>query len=1311
MRRRTTSWRTSRRPVMLGALAALIGLVAMPLVTTATAAHADPAYVSDPASYVNTLNGTGSGGANVGSINNFPGPATPFGMVQFSPDTTNTYAGYSHDNSTLKGFSLTHASVGCTAFGDIPILPTTGAVGSTPWTTTATIAHDSSEVGSPGYYAADLTNSGIKAELTASTRTGLATFTFPSGATSNLFVRPGASINGDSAAALSTVDDQTVTGSATTGGFCGKNNSYTVYFAMKFDTPFASTGTWNESSVSASSTSVDSPHAGAYYTFPAGTTTLHVKVSLSYVSTAGALANMQAEVPGFDAAALRAQTAQEWNDALGKVKVAGQNQDDLKTFYTSLYRSMLHPNTFNDVDGRYIGFDGTTYSVPSGHTQYANFSDWDTYRSLAPLQAMLFPDRASDMAQSLVNDAEQSGSFPRWELANASTGQMTGDSETALISSLYAFGAKDFDTSTALNYMVKGATDGGTGLNGYVERPGLATYLKDGYAPQTKDFQADHAIAGASVTLEWSVDDFAIGRFASALGQTDIGSQFQTRGQNWQNLFNPTTGYISPRSASGQFADGPGYVTPGSGQFGQAGFDEGNAAQYLWLVPQNVAGLTTALGGDAAVADRLDSFFTQLNVGPNEPYMWAGNEPNFQTPWLYNYVGQPWKTQQVVDRIRTTLFSDSPDGEPGNDDLGAQSSWYVWAALGLYPTTPGTDLLTVNTPTFDQEELDLSGGRTITISANGASTGSRYISGLSVNGSAQQKTYLPESVLAKGGDVDFTLSSTHDTSWGTAPDDAPPSFADGSASFVANASPSLVSATPGSAATIMVAAQRLTGSDDSYTVAVTAPAGLSAGSIPVGRFDTSGAGTTPITLTAAKSTPNGYYTVDVAVTSGSRTVHASVTVKVARTFSMAAAANTVGTASESDTGVGDFDAAGNSYSREQLASVGLAPGATGKVGSLHFTWPSSPEGAPDAVNPTGQTIDLQGEVHSIAFIGAGINGGASDTAVATLDDGSTMPVDFSFGDWVLPTSDGSPAFGNSVVAKMSHRNAVTQVQGAYLFATTPATAPDGRTIVSVQFPTDSKERVFAIATDVAPATNTATQLTTSAASVASGSSLTLTAKLTPAQAAGSVEFFDGGASLGDAVVKNGSATLAVKPKSTGEHDYLASFSPSDDTAFIASSSAVVPVTVTGATPPPHRATLTVSESSVPAGGSLSVSGTGFAADSEVAMTLHSQPLGLGTATTNGDGSFVTTVTIPSQTAPGKHTLEAATSDGVAVSVEVTVTAKGTAATGGPSSATSNLAETGSSGIVELAFAALLTIALGSVALIVTSRVRRRRRTV
>jgi predicted alpha-1,2-mannosidase len=847
----------------LAAVLAAVLLVCMLASATPTAYDA-PKFVVNPVDHVDTLIGTGTSGQTVGEINNFPGASVPFGMVQYSPDTVDNYAGYDHANGQATGFSMTHASVGCAAFGDISMLPTTTPISSEPWNASEQIAYDRTEVGVPGYYTVRFPATGVTAELTATTRIGVGRFSYPGkGQPALFYVRSGGSLAGNSAASIQIGEDNTtITGSATSGGFCGKNNVYTVYFVMKFSRPFESYGTWDGYSVSAGARRAYSSYTGSsggYVEFPAGSM-VEVQTALSYVSVDGARANLVAE-GGASFDDVRAAASTRWSATLSRIGVAGADADDVKTFYTALYHSLLHPNTFNDVDGRYIGFDGDIHTVAAGHTHYANFSDWDTYRGAAALHGLLFGEQASDMAQSLVNDAKQSGSFPRWALANAATAQMTGDSVVPLIVNLYAFGAKDFDTRAALHYMVNAALEGGVGRYGYVERPAIATYLRRGYLPLTTASCVGGSIPSASITLEWSVDDFAISQFADALGNSAVAAKFQNRAQYWQNLFNPTTRYISPRNAIGFFSDGPGVVQPAAGCFSQLGFDEGNAEQYVWYVPHNVSGLMTALGGRKAVAERLDRFTRKLNAGPDEPYLWAGNEPGFGVPWLYNYVGQPWKTQQLVDRVRSKLFGPTPDGEPGNDDLGAMSSWYVWAALGLYPSTPGTPILTVNTPLFDRIVIAFPAGKSMKISAPGASGRNRmkYISGLTINGQAIARTYLPEAITHIGGELAFALSAKPNQVWGTAESSAPPSFGAGSLAVTVNVSPAVLAMAPGSTRTVTVNAQRMINGPGAYTISATSyNDGITAASVS-GQFAADGSATARVAITVAQSVSHGYY--------------------------------------------------------------------------------------------------------------------------------------------------------------------------------------------------------------------------------------------------------------------------------------------------------------------------------------------------------------------------------------------------------------------------------------------------------------------
>jgi predicted alpha-1,2-mannosidase len=868
----------SRRSVIafLAIIAIVVVFMAFVAAAPQNAYDGEPGLVANPVDHVDTLIGTGTGGETVGEINNFPGATVPFGMVQYSPDTVGNYAGYNYGNPRSTGFSMTHASVGCAAFGDISMLPTTTPIGSQPWNAWERIAHDDTEQGVPGYYTVRFPASGVTAELTATTRTGIGRFRYPRNGRSALFhVRSGASLAGNSRSTIQIGDDNTtITGWATSGGFCDKNNTYTVYFAMKFSQPFTSYGTWDGYTVYAGARSAASPYAGGYVAFPAGSV-VEVRTAISYVGIDGAQANLEAEgKASFHDA--RAAAISQWNATLSCIAVAGRNADNIETFYTSLYRSLLHPNTFNDVDGRYIGFDGFIHSVAEGHTQYTNFSDWDTYRGVAALQGLLFPKQASDMAQSLVNDAEQSGSFPRWALANSATGEMTGDSVVPLIVNLYAYGGKDFDLQTALRFMVNAATNGGVGLGGYVERPGIATYLQLGYLPDTAGFGA-----GASVTLEWSVDDFAISRFAESLGDTATAAEFQNRAQYWQNLFNPSTRYISPRDTTGFFPSGPGFVESPLG-FAQEGYDEGNAEQYVWWVPQNVAGLVTALGGRAAVAGRLDRFTKELNVGPKEPYLWAGNEPSFGVSWLYNYIGQPWQTQLTVDRVRG-LFGPTPDGEPGNDDLGALSSWYVWAALGLFPSTPGTPILTVNTPLFDRVVIALPNGKFIRISAPGASGPPhlKYIAGLGIDGRPTDRTWMPESIIRTGGEIKFSLAAYPNKVWGTAESSAPPSFGAGSSAVTVNVSRPTVRIAPGRDGTVKLDAQRMVDGAGGYTITGTSSDGGITVAPASGQFGSDGSAAVDVTIKLAQSVPEAYYPVYLTTTVG-ETIRRSIVLVVAQ---------------------------------------------------------------------------------------------------------------------------------------------------------------------------------------------------------------------------------------------------------------------------------------------------------------------------------------------------------------------------------------------------------------------------------------------
>jgi len=807
-----------RPAVILAAASAVALLIVLAVVVphhdgTSTASNrqdvSSPARVlADPATLVDPFVGTGSSsvpGTDPGSINEFPAATVPFGMVQWGPDTSNDRpygGGYAYRDSAIGGFSLTHLSgPGCAIFGDIPILPATGPIGANPETAVSAFSH-SSESAAPGRYSVTVGTPGIAVELTATARAGLGSFTFPPTTQADFLVKGDGSADGIDHNAIAVVRDDEVTGSATSGHFCQTLGTYTIYFALQFDRPFQSTGTWEAATVrpgvdSCSATSKSGISAllgnpvtsgagcGAWVTFDTTRDpTVLVRVGVSFTSVAEARANLDAELPGWDLKATEGKATAAWNDMLGRISIGGGTPEQQRVFYTALYHSLLHPDVFSDVDGSYRGFDGQVHRA-SGYTQYTNFSAWDIYRSEVPLLALLAPTQTSDMMQSLVSDAAQGGWLPKEPVANADSAQMNGDSADPVLAAAYAFGARGFDALAALKDMIRGATVPASASVLYPERQDLAEYEARGFVHGSAvDRTSIPYTVGGSETLEYAIDDFAISRLAGALGDEADARAFLQRAGNWHYLFDSATGYLAARDSAGAFSPGAAFQPSSVPGIGQDGWEEGNAIQYTWSVPQDLHGLFADMGGNAVAVSRLDQFFSQLNAGRRQPYDWAGNEPALGIPWEYDYAGAPWRTQEVVRRIATTLYNDSPGGEPGNDDLGAMSSWYVWAAIGLYPETPGTGDLVLASPIFPTVVIASPGRAPLVIDAPSASPSRAFISDAALQPSNRcaavewTMPWLPAAVVQHGGTLRLTMQSTPTPSWGAAPVDAPPSFGD-----------------------------------------------------------------------------------------------------------------------------------------------------------------------------------------------------------------------------------------------------------------------------------------------------------------------------------------------------------------------------------------------------------------------------------------------------------------------------------------------------------------------------------------------------
>lgn len=696
----------------------------------------------------------------------YPGAVVPFGMVQLSPDTPNASpSGYSFADSVIEDFSLTHFDgAGCPNNEDIPLLPITGPLGASPgtsWTSYSSGFSHTTETATPGYYRVALERYDVLAELTATTRTGFARFSYPPTTSAGLLIATGRSATGNRSGSIQIVGDRQIDGTVTAGGFCGSSKTYPIHFSLQFDRPFTGYGTWLGADISPDARSASGVRSGGYVTFDTtANPVVQLQIGLSFVSLANAQANLAAEHGDWDFEAVQRAAEAAWNTILNRVQVTGGAAEDLTKLYTALYHVLQSPNVASDVNGQYMGFDGAVHTA-TDLILYQNYSGWDVYRSWIQLVAMIAPEETADIVQSMVLDGQHGGQLPKWSQQTNEDFVMTGDPGPIIVASAYAFGVHDFDTAAALALMHKTGSDPEATMQGSPIRGNLASYLED------------HFVSGdASDSLEYSASDFAIAQFARALGDLEKYHYYMSHAQWWVNVFNPSSNYVTPRFSVANWA-WP--LVPAA----NTGFTEGNAAQYTWMVTYNLQSLFDLMHGKATAIQRLDHLFTELNAGLTRPYYYIGNEPQFATPWAYTFAGAPWKTQEVVRRVVEESFTGDPGGLPGNDDLGATSSWLVWAYLGMYPATPGADTLVFHGPYFPAARVDLGQGRALQIRGEGAGPDAPYVQGLAIDGEATTRTWVRFDELAAGATLDFRLGGEPYTAWGSDPQDAPPSFSDG----------------------------------------------------------------------------------------------------------------------------------------------------------------------------------------------------------------------------------------------------------------------------------------------------------------------------------------------------------------------------------------------------------------------------------------------------------------------------------------------------------------------------------------------------
>ncbi len=753
--------------------------------TAAQARPADDAYAA-----VDPFIGTGGEG------HTYPGATVPFGMVQLSPDTriqprAKAYgwaAGYRHDDSTIVGFSHTHFSgSGHSDLGDVLLMPVSGAPRlergdpDVPGSGYTSRFRHATEQARPGYYAVTLDDYGVRAELTASARVGVHRYTFPQGKPAHVLVDLRTSMydypGKVSWSRLRVRADGTVTGFRETRGWAPGRQ---LYFAMRFSRPLAGQQLQD--------TEQDVPYKGfpppgakdprqraqiegrqlvGVFDFGDGVAQpLVVKVALSPVSEDNAIANLDAEVPGFDFDAVQADARRQWTQALSAIDAEG-SAPQRRQFYTALYHALLGPTLFMDTDGRYRGPDNAVHQA-DGWTNYSTFSLWDTYRALHPLLTLVQPPRhTSDIVNSLLAARRESpyGILPVWAFHGLETWCMIGYHAVPVIADAYMKGIGGFDASEALDAMVASADYGPYG--------GIAAYRELGWVPIDEEGEA------ASKTLEYAFDDWTIAQVAHKLGRSDIAAEFDQRAGNWKHAYDPATGFMRARRRDGAFRepfdpDASGYGTD---------YTEGNAWQYSWYVPQDVAGLAAAHGGADTLLDRLDAVF-DAKVDPKVfehmeditgliGWYAHGNEPSHHVAYLYAYAGQPWRTQARLAQIMASQYLPTPDGLSGNDDLGQMSAWYVFTALGFYPVTPGSNQYVIGRPFLPRATLNLPNGKRFTVIAEGLDAGHGYIGSATLNGRPLQRAFLRHEEIMAGGELRFVMQAEPNRQWATDPAQRP----------------------------------------------------------------------------------------------------------------------------------------------------------------------------------------------------------------------------------------------------------------------------------------------------------------------------------------------------------------------------------------------------------------------------------------------------------------------------------------------------------------------------------------------------------
>lgn len=726
-----------------------------------------------PVDYVNPFIGT----SNYGTTN--PGAVCPQGLMSVTPfnvmgsesnkfdkDSQWWSAPYTSDNNYFTGFAHVNLSgVGCPELGGLLLMPTAGDL-NVDYSQYGSAYTE--EVAKPGYYGTKLTKYGIKAEATASMRTGLSRFTFPAGK-GNILLNLGEGLTNETGATVRIVNDTEIEGSKLMGTFCYNPQAvFPVYFVMKVSKAPKQMGYWKKQrpmkGVEAEwdgysgkyklytkyNRDMSGDDVGVWFTYDnEANEVIEVKMGVSFVSIENARLNMNTEQPDFNFDKVSKAAREQWNSDLSRVLVEGGSKDEKTIFYTALYHMLIHPNILQDVNGEYPMMESLKTGKTSGN-RYTVFSLWDTYRNVSQLMTLLFPERQVEIIRTMVDMYKESGWLPKWELFGRETLTMEGDPSIPYIVDAWMRGIRDFDVETAYQAMRKGATTPGE-FN--LMRPDANDYFTKGYVPLREKF--DNSVSHA---LEYYIADWNLSKFAQSLGMKEDAKLFYDRSMGYKHYYSKEYGTLRPILPDGTFYS-PFDPLQGANFEPSPGFHEGNSWNYTFYVPHDIAGLTKLMGGKKKFVDKLQMVF-------DKKYYDMANEPDIAYPYLFsNFKGEEWRTQKTVRGLLRDYYHNAPNGLPGNDDTGTMSAWAVFAMMGFYPACPGDVNYTLTSPLFDKVIIKLNPDYykkgELVIGTNRTHADEIYIQEVKAGSKKLNGYFISHDELVNAGSIEYKLKATN----------------------------------------------------------------------------------------------------------------------------------------------------------------------------------------------------------------------------------------------------------------------------------------------------------------------------------------------------------------------------------------------------------------------------------------------------------------------------------------------------------------------------------------------------------------------